>query len=104
MTVPKPSVVLFVDHVQRMADFYRQVALMSAVHADGDHVVLEAHGLQLVIHALPGSGDRVGPAPPAVREDTWLKACFPVEDLAAARAHDEFTEAIKSVFGEATLF
>lgn len=86
MPSPRPSVVLFVDHVTRLADFYRQVAGMAQVHADAQHVVLEAHGLELVLHALPGSGARETPAPPAPREDSFLKPCFPVDDLPAARA------------------
>lgn len=86
MPVPKPSVVLFVDHVRRMADFYRQVAGMTAVHADAEHIVLESWGMQLVLHALPGSGSREVPSPPTMRSDAYIKACFPVDDIAAARA------------------
>lgn len=86
MPAPLPCVVLFVDHVARQADFYRQLTGMAAVHGDAQHAVLRGHGLELVLHALPGSGATPPPVPPAVREDAYLKPCFPVADLAAARA------------------
>lgn len=61
---------------------------MSLVHHDSGHAVLEIAGLELVIHALPPRPPETGP--PAshveVREDSYVKLCFPVPSIAAARA------------------
>lgn len=82
---PVPAVVLFVRDVPRMAEFYREVGGMSVLEADADHVVLEAAGIQLVVHALR---DAPAPDPGGVvpREDSYFKFCLPVPSLTAARA------------------
>ncbi len=85
--MPKPSAVLFVDRVQEMAKFYRELATMTVTHDAPDHVVLEIEGMQLVIHSLPG---RPADEPAAslslqVREDSYMKLCFPVASIAVAR-------------------
>jgi len=86
-TLPIPSVVLFVENVPRMAEFYRQLGAMRQVHGDERHVVLEIVGVQLVLHALPPGAD--SPAnherPLQLREDSYLKFCFPVSSIARAR-------------------
>ena len=56
-TQPKPSVVLFVDDVARLSRFYRELATMTVVHEANVHAILEVHGLQLVIHALPTTAE-----------------------------------------------
>lgn len=84
---PMPAVVLFVDDVRRMAQFYRDVAHMVVVHEEAGHAVLEAAGMQLVVHALP-PGVSNGPSahqPVEVREDSYWKLCLPVERIASAR-------------------
>ncbi len=87
-TQPKPSVVLFVDDVARLSRFYRDLAAMSVVHEANDHAILEVHGLQLVIHALPpgASEEHAADRPVAVREDSYMKLCLPVDSIAGARA------------------
>ncbi|MDM4766591.1 VOC family protein [Pelomonas sp. SE-A7] len=81
---PLPALVLFVADVSGMARFYGQLAGMTKVHADEEHVVLEGHGLQLVLHKL--RGEPAVEQPPEPREDCYLKLCLPVASLAAARA------------------
>ncbi len=87
-TRPKPSAVVFAKSVARLAAFYMNVADMVELEGDKDHVVLEAEGFQLVIHGIPkavaGAIDIT--SPPRVREDTPIKLCLPVADIAVARA------------------
>jgi hypothetical protein len=85
--MPKPGAVLFVDRVPEMARFYRELAAMTIVHEAPDHVVLEIEGMQLVIHSLPPRpADQPAAARPMqVREDSYLKLCFPVASMALAR-------------------
>lgn len=85
MKTPVSAGVVFVDDVARLAAFYRGVAGMTEVHTDQQHVVLEIPGFQLTIHALSTHDDRPDRGYPT-REDTYLKLCFPVADLAQARA------------------
>ena len=85
MKTPVSAGVVFVDDVDRVAAFYRGVAGMIETHADRQHVVLEMPGFQLTVHALSASdGHSHGDYP--AREDTYIKLCFPVADLARARA------------------
>ncbi len=85
---PRPSVVVFVSDVARVAAFYRALADMVEAHADEDHVVLEVGGLELVIHRLSNEPSPVRDTAgrPHVREDSYLKLCLPVASIAAARA------------------
>lgn len=72
--------------VPRLARFYSVVASMAVLHEDDAHVVLETEGFQLVIHALRGEPDPSGTTGgPAIREDSYIKVCLPVERIAAAR-------------------
>jgi predicted enzyme related to lactoylglutathione lyase len=79
MTISAAAVV-FVHDVPRMTAFYRDLANMQRVDGDDRHTVLERDGFQLTIHALAGAGTDF-----STREDTYIKLCFPVADLAAAR-------------------
>ena len=74
-----------------MAEFYQLVADMTILYGDNDHVVLELEGMQLVVHALPPGvpRDETIVTPPTVREDSYLKLCFPVTSIAAARRQAE---------------
>jgi predicted enzyme related to lactoylglutathione lyase len=82
---PSAAAVVFVDDVQQVSAFYQALAGMTLLHADSTHAVLALPGLQLTVHAIPGSGrDREGGYP--VREDTHVKLCFPVDTIARARA------------------
>lgn len=71
-----------------MARFYEGTLAMTIVHADRDHVVLDARDIDLVLHALPKAiADTIEITdPPAVREETPIKLCFPVSSLAEVRA------------------
>lgn len=80
---PRPGAVVFVADPARVAAFYRDVAAMTVVHADPQHQVLEIPGLQLTIHAIRGADPVAAPVRP--REDSYLKLCFPVASIAAAR-------------------
>lgn len=83
--LPIPSAVLFVADVERLSEFYRRVAAMTVVHAAKDHAVLEIVGFQLVIHILHG-GAGAGSEPVTVREDSYIKLCFPVNRINEARS------------------
>ncbi len=80
---PQPGAVVFVSDPARVAAFYRDVADMTVVHADPQHQVLQIPGLQLTVHAIRGADPVAEPAQP--REDSYLKLCFPVASIAAAR-------------------
>jgi predicted enzyme related to lactoylglutathione lyase len=87
MTRPKPSVVVFAKSVPRLAKFYREVAGMTTVHEDKDHVVLEQEGFQVVIHGIPKkiAAQVQITEPPQIREETPLKLCLPVTSIDHAR-------------------
>ncbi len=85
---PKPSVVVFAKDVAGLATFYKQVISMAEIAGDEDHVVLEADGLQLVIHGFPkqiANSIQIS-VPPEIREDSYIKVCFPVEAIELARS------------------
>jgi predicted enzyme related to lactoylglutathione lyase len=88
VAITLPSVVLFVDDVQRLTRFYQALAQMTVVHEAPDHAVLGIDGFQLVIHALPPGATTDGAAsqPVQVREDSYMKLCLPVPSIAEARA------------------
>lgn len=87
MSDPKPSGVVFVADVSACSAFYRDVAAMTELHRDDDHVVLESRGFQLTVHRLAGepSVQRDADGRMPIRYDTYVKLCFPVESIAAAR-------------------
>lgn len=76
----RPAAVLFVHDVARMAGFYGDLCGMQRMHGDDRHVVLERDDFQLTIHAITGAGTDF-----STREDSYLKLCFAVDDLAEAR-------------------
>lgn len=85
-SLPKPSAVIFVRDVGMMTRFYKELASMTLLGGDDGHSVLEIAGFQLVIHALRGE-----PKPPvtngavAIRKDSYVKVCLPVESIEQAR-------------------
>lgn len=84
--MPMAGAVLFVGDVGGMTRFYRHLAAMTVIHEDADHAVLEIGGFQLVIHALAGeAADARCAGSVAVREDSYIKLCLPVDSIAAAR-------------------
>lgn len=86
-SLPSPAAVLFVSDVPRVTRFYQSVAAMTLLHADADHAVLECMGFQLIVHAMRGApeGDVPADGGPALREDSYTKLCYPVQNLATAR-------------------
>lgn len=85
MHLPSAAAVMFVDKVDRISAFYQGVAAMEVVHADNDHVVLEAAGFQLIVHAIPFS-DADGTASYPTREQAGIKLCLPVLSVDQARS------------------
>lgn len=83
MIGPLPAGVIFVDDIALVADFYRAVVGLQTVHAGEGHIVLAGAGFQLTIHSLP---DQVSARRYPTREDGYIKLCFPVADIARARA------------------
>lgn len=86
-TRPKPSVVIFAKSVLKLATFYQEVATMTVVHQDKDHIVLDQADFQVVIHGIPKAiSARIHIAePPQVREETPIKVCLPVAGIDHAR-------------------
>ena len=82
--LPSAAAVVFVDDVERMAAFYEAVGGLRRLQGDGQHVVIEAAGLQITIHALRRRGAR--PATYPLRHDSSIKLCLPVDRIARARA------------------
>ncbi|KRA16377.1 VOC family protein [Lysobacter sp. Root604] len=85
MTQLSAAAVMFVDNVDRISAFYRGVAAMTVVHADDEHVVLEAAGFQLIVHAIRYSDAGETTTYP-LREDGCIKLCLPVSDIDTARS------------------
>ena len=84
---PKPSVVVFAKNIDTLAQFYRELADMTEVLRDKDHVVLDAEGFQFVVHGIPQhiAAQIEVTEPPEIRENTPIKICLPVESIAKAR-------------------
>jgi hypothetical protein len=70
-----------------MSNFYQSVVAMTRHSGDATHAVLEVEGFQLVVHGLRGEPgvSREATGPIHVREDSYVKVCLPVENLASAR-------------------
>ncbi len=83
-TKPKPSVVVFVADVRRVSAFYRELASMKMLIEEDDHAVMEAEGIELVIHRL--AGEPQVPAAETLRQESYVKLCLPVASIAAARS------------------
>lgn len=80
-----PAAVIFTDRVALLAAFYGGVAGLPVLHADADHVVLGDHCVQLTVHAIPGANSGGDTQAYPIREDSAIKLCLPVPDLALAR-------------------
>ena len=80
--------VVYAKNAPALAAFYAAVAGLSQVHAEPDHVVLEASGFQLVVLAVPAhiAASIHISSPPRRRENTPIKLVFAVGSLAASRA------------------
>lgn len=80
------GVVLFCADVPRLARFYQAVAELSPVHIEPGLTVLAGTHAEIVLHALPPQHVEPASVPPVARQDSYLKAYFPVADLARTRA------------------
>lgn len=85
MSLPSPAAVMFVDNVERISAFYQGVAAMTVAHADQEHVVLEAAGFQLIVHAIAYFDATEATAYP-LREEGCIKLCLPVASIDSARS------------------
>jgi len=86
-TRPKPSAVIFAKDIDRMARFYMDVAEMTEVSRDKDHIVLNEDGFQIVVHGIPTkiAATIQITTPPEIREETPIKICLPVTSIEYAR-------------------
>jgi len=83
---PQPAVVLFVVDLPRMTRFYRDVAGCTVRSSSATHRVLDASGLELVLHEIrAGLKNPPQAGAPRVAEEAALKLCLPVPDLARTR-------------------
>jgi len=85
---PKPSAVIFAKDIELLARFYREVAEMTEVFKDKDHIVLDEDGFQIVVHGIPkkiAATIKIN-IPPEIRDQTPLKICLPVTSIEQARS------------------
>lgn len=82
----RTGVLVYAKNLQLVSRFYERVLAGKAIHADGDHQVLQLAETQLIIHAIPppiANSISIG-VPPEPREDQAIKPFFTVASLAAA--------------------
>jgi len=79
--------VVYAKDIGRVSRFYSELAGLPIVQQEPRLVVLESSAFQLVVVAMaPAIAARVTiSSPPVRREDTAIKLCFAVPDIAAAR-------------------
>ena len=76
--------IVFVEDVARMQAFYQGTLGLPVITAEPGWIRLDAGGVVLALHAI-----KAGPKPaepPPERDDTYIKLCFRVDDVEAARA------------------
>lgn len=79
--------VLFAKNLDRVATFYSAVLGLTEVNRDGDHILLESAGFQLVVHRMTGDAPPgVVTAPPTPRVAAAYKPVFFVPDISRLRA------------------
>ncbi|QPF74755.1 hypothetical protein G8A07_18735 [Roseateles sp. DAIF2] len=82
------AAVVYAKDLARMSRFYAEVVGLPVVERDSDYTVLQSGAFQLVLVEIPAAiaaGIEIS-VPPERREETPLKLCLLVPDLAAARA------------------
>lgn len=85
---PRLGAVIYALDVPRLARFYETLCGLPVLASEGDHQVLGAGAVELVIHAIPrriAKGLHTG-APSEPREDAAVKLVFTVPSLADVRA------------------
>jgi catechol 2,3-dioxygenase-like lactoylglutathione lyase family enzyme len=82
----RTGAVLFAKGLDRVATFYANVLGLAEVHRDGDHILLESPGFQLVVHRIMGGRRSTDvEVPPARRMSAAIKPVFFVASVANAR-------------------
>lgn len=83
----KAGAVLFAKDLDRLAQFYEQLADLPLIVRQADLTVLESETFQLVLHGLPEviSANLVITSPPLRRDDVPVKLVFPTSSLARVR-------------------
>jgi hypothetical protein len=78
----RTGAVLFARSLDRVADFYSAVLGLTEANRDGDHIVLESPGFQLVVHWIPGDRASTDESalPPARRATAAFKPVFFVRE------------------------
>jgi catechol 2,3-dioxygenase-like lactoylglutathione lyase family enzyme len=76
--------ILFVEDVARMQAFYQGTLGLPVITAEPGWVRLDAGGVVFALHAIKAGPPR--PEPPPERVDSYIKLCFQVDDVDAARA------------------
>src|SRR5690349_7808682 len=76
--------IIFVEDVARMQAFYQGALGLTVITAEPGWVRLDAGGVVLALHAIKPGPEL--PDPPPERVDSYVKLCFHVDDIDAARA------------------
>ena len=76
--------ILFVEDVARMQAFYQGALGLPVITEEPGWVRLDAGGAVLALHAIKPGPAR--PSPQPERVDSYVKLCFHVDDIDAARA------------------
>jgi predicted enzyme related to lactoylglutathione lyase len=79
--------VVYAKDLGPLSRFYSELVGLPVVQREPDFVVLESPACQLVLVAMPAgmAQNTVIATPPVRRENTAIKPCFGVPDLAIAR-------------------
>lgn len=79
--------VVYAKDIDRVSRFYSELVGLPIVQREPDHVVLESPSYQLTVVAMAAelAAQICISSPPERREDTAIKLCFAVPDLALAR-------------------
>ncbi len=87
MPPARAGLFVYAKDAPRLVAFYTTLIHMRQLHSAADLTVLEADGVQLLVHAIPPSIAATIDisVPPAPRENTALKFFFTVPSLALAR-------------------
>ncbi len=84
----KAAAVLYAKDIKRVSTFYAEVAELTIMHSEADHVILESVSFQLTVVAIPekfAASFEIA-SPPIRREDTAIKLVFFISNIASARA------------------
>jgi predicted enzyme related to lactoylglutathione lyase len=84
----KAAAVLYAKDIKRVSTFYAEVAELTIVHSEADHVILESASFQLTVVAIPNkfAASIEIASPPIRRENTAIKLVFFISNIASTRA------------------